>query len=971
MNQTKHILRLSLFLVALLLLMALTPALAQNNVYVGEIQDLGVIEVPDDYYIWKIYDDYTLMNEAGPTEVVFIYGNEGPIVPVLWAQAGTYYFTVTAINIMGCMNLKVGVMYVDPLTSYVTIDGFITDVLCYGEATGSIDLTVLGGTPPYTFLWSNGAETEDIMDLLAGNYSVTVTDMISDSAHATFIIAQPADSLMLTYSVANPVCYGTATGAIDLSVSGGTFPYAFLWSNGSTNEDVDSLFAGIYSVVVIDSAGCFIKDTITISEPEIIIPTIAIFADQNQICSGTPVTFTSMVTNEGDIPFYQWMKNGIKVGTNDSVYIDSTLFNNDTISCKLTSSEICANPPVVYSQPILMTVYPVVSPTISITVDQNPICSGALATFSVAVHNESSDPIYQWMKNGINVGINSPVYTDNTLLNQDVITCKLTSIALCVSPDTVVSDPITMIVTMPVTPTISINAGENPVCAGVPVTFTSTVTNQGLNPVYLWMKNGYSVGTNDSIYIDSTLVSNDVITCLLISSDNCADPVSVTSNAIVMTVSPLMVATISEHTDVLCYGNADGTASVNITGGIPGYSYEWNTSPVQTSPTATNLPTGIYYVTVIDMIGCSATDSVIISGPSMPLSVVATSTDVNCVDANNGTATATVSGGTPGFTYLWDDPLAQTTETAINLTAGTYTVIVTDSNQCTATDTTTISEPVTREPEITITIDHNPVCLRTLIQFTSNVVYPGSNPVYQWTKNGVNVGTNDSVYSDSTLNNNDVINCILTSSEPCAIPATKISEGIRVVVNPSPVAGFSITELNDDIIGNIQLNNLTVGAEFYYWDFGNGQDSEEENPTVSYIQDGDYLIQLVAVSLDNCTDTAWGNYKVTSYGLYIPNAFSPTSSVTPANVFKPVGMNLKLFRIEVYDNWGHLIWESDALDENGVPTEAWDGTFQGNLMPQGTYMWKVNAIFNDNTIWLGSDIGKGKGKTIGTVTLIR
>jgi len=951
--------------------MVLSQAMAQNNVYVGEIQELGVVEVPDDYYIWKIYDDYNLLNEAGPTEVVFIYGNEGPIVPVLWARAGTYYFTVTAMNIMGCINLKVGVMYVDPLISYIIIDGLVTNVLCYGESTGSIDLSVLGGAPPYNFLWSNGAETEDIMDLPVGNYSVTVTDINSDSAHATFVIIQPSGPLALTYTITNAICNGTATGAIDLSVSGGTWPYHFLWSNGKESEDIDSLFAGKYSVIVTDSAGCFLKDTIAISEPDLVVPDIAIFTDQNQICSGTPVKFSSVASNEGENPFYQWMKNDLKVGANDSIYIDSALSNNDIIACRLTSDEVCANPPLVISQPIVMTVYPVVSPTISITVDQNPICSGALATFSVAVHYESANPVYQWMKNGTIVGINSPVYTDNTLMNNDVITCMLTSDAPCADPDTAVSSPITMIVNMPVIPAIAINADQNPVCFGIPVTFSATVSNQGLNPVYLWMKNGYSVGTNDSIYVDSTLVTNDVITCLLISSENCADPVSVTSNAIVMTVSPFMAANISEHTDVLCYGNADGTARVTVTGGTPEYSYVWNTFPVQVTQTATDLPTGVYHVTVTDMLGCSATDSVVISGPYEPLSVVATSTDVNCVDANNGTATATVFGGSPGYAYLWDDPMAQTTETAVNLTAGTYVVVVTDANQCTATDTTVINEPMTREPEITITIDHNPVCIRTLIQFTSNVVFPGPNPVYQWTKNGVNVGANDSVYSDSTLNNNDVINCILTSSEPCAIPATKISEGIRVIVNPSPLADFTIIELNDNIIGNIQLNDLSVRAEYYYWDFGNGQDSEEENPTVSYIQDGNYRIQLVAVSVDNCTDTVWKNYEVTSYGLYIPNAFSPTSSATPANVFKPVGMNLKLFRIEVYDNWGHLMWESDALDENGVPTEAWDGTYQGTLMPQGTYMWKVNAIFNDNKVWQGCDIGKGKGKTIGTVTLIR
>jgi flagellar hook assembly protein FlgD len=85
-----------------------------------------------------------------------------------------------------------------------------------------------------------------------------------------------------------------------------------------------------------------------------------------------------------------------------------------------------------------------------------------------------------------------------------------------------------------------------------------------------------------------------------------------------------------------------------------------------------------------------------------------------------------------------------------------------------------------------------------------------------------------------------------------------------------------------------------------------------------------------------------------------------------------VGVNLKQFQIEVFDGWGHMLWSSVALDAQGRPTESWDGKdSNGVLYPSGTYMWKAKATFIDNTIWEGSDIGKGSAKTIGTVTLIR
>jgi len=120
-----------------------------------------------------------------------------------------------------------------------------------------------------------------------------------------------------------------------------------------------------------------------------------------------------------------------------------------------------------------------------------------------------------------------------------------------------------------------------------------------------------------------------------------------------------------------------------------------------------------------------------------------------------------------------------------------------------------------------------------------------------------------------------------------------------------------------------------------------------------------------------CRDTFYLSYTILFTGLYIPNAFAPDIKGVPGSLFQPAGINLKEYSIEIYNNWGDLLWESAALDELGQPAEAWDGTYHGAPLPQGTYMWKVHAVFRDNTLWTGSDIGKGRSKTIGTVTLIR
>jgi hypothetical protein len=192
-----------------------------------------------------------------------------------------------------------------------------------------------------------------------------------------------------------------------------------------------------------------------------------------------------------------------------------------------------------------------------------------------------------------------------------------------------------------------------------------------------------------------------------------------------------------------------------------------------------------------------------------------------------------------------------------------------------------------------------------------------------------------------------------------------------ITVHPTPVSAFTLIDKYQGKNGIILLNNQSVGAESYYWDFGDGQTSTDQNPVVTYDLDGSYLISLVSTNLFKCSDTTFYKYELIFDGLYVPNAFSPTNPSSSVKLFKPVGVNLKDYHIMVFDNWGHLMWESRKLDVHGSPEEGWDGTFNGVLMPLGVYAWKVDAVFIDGTIWKGADIGKGEYKSIGTVTLLR
>ena len=308
------------------------------------------------------------------------------------------------------------------------------------------------------------------------------------------------------------------------------------------------------------------------------------------------------------------------------------------------------------------------------------------------------------------------------------------------------------------------------------------------------------------------------------------------------------------------------------------------------------------------------------------------------------------------------------------LKSGTYYFTVTAQSQTGCMNLKvgmiTVVDEQNLSPSISITPDKNPICKGTLVTFTAKIINEGKNPVFVWLKNGIHVGHNLPTYADSILVDKDVISCNLISNVKDAGTVTIKSDEIKMVVSFTK-AEFTITENFGYMNGNIIFNNTSTGADTYYWDFGNGQTSTEINPSHTYTKDGTYLILLTAMNKLNCSDTFSYKYEMLFKGLYIPNAFAPGATTTLGSVFQPAGISLKRYKIEVYDNWGHMMWESSALDNNGTPTESWDGTYHGKPMPQGTYLWKVHAVFLDDSTWQGSDNGAGKGSAIGTVLLIR
>ncbi|MFC0776460.1 SprB repeat-containing protein, partial [Terrimonas alba] len=276
---------------------------------------------------------------GGTTPYTYVWSNGAATQDITALAAGTYTVTVTDNN--NC-TATTSVTITQPAAALALTSSKV-DVLCFGNATGSIDLTVSGGTTPYSYVWSNGATTQDITALAAGTYSVTVTDNNNCTATASVTIGQPAAALALTSSKVDVLCFGNATGSIDLTVSGGTTPYTYVWSNGATTQDITALAAGTYSVTVTDNNNCTATASVTIGQPAAALALTSSKVDV--LCFGNATGSIDLTVSGGTTPYsYVW--------SNGATTQDITALAAGTYSVTVTDNNNCtATASVTIGQP--------------------------------------------------------------------------------------------------------------------------------------------------------------------------------------------------------------------------------------------------------------------------------------------------------------------------------------------------------------------------------------------------------------------------------------------------------------------------------------------------------------------------------------------------------------------------------------------------------------------------------------------
>ncbi|MEZ4804776.1 MAG: SprB repeat-containing protein [Bacteroidia bacterium] len=404
----------------------------------------------------------------------------------------------------------------------------LTDVKCKNGNDGAIDITLTGGTTPYTYLWSNSASSKDLSGLVAGTYSVIITDKNACVIRDTSTLTEPTQ-LTLSKISTQVKCKNGNDGAIDISISGGVTPYTYLWSNSATTQDINGLIANTYSVIVTDKNTCTLLDTTVITEPTLLSVSIN---SQNVSCKNG---------NDGLIDL------NVSGGTSPYTY----LWNNSS------SSEDISN-----------------------------LSAGQ---YSVLIIDANGC----FRNDTINI-------TEPSLLLSNITTSDV----LCNGDNTGSID-------------LSVSGGTSPYS-------------------FLWNTSANSEDLANIGIGDYFVIITDANNCILNDTGKINEPSALALNKSIQNVK--------------CKNGNDGEIDITISGGTTPYTYLWNN--LSTSEDLTGLSVGTFNVLITDANNCVYRDTSDVMEPSLLESSI-TINDVLCYGGNDGGIVANGVGGTSPYTYNW------------------------------------------------------------------------------------------------------------------------------------------------------------------------------------------------------------------------------------------------------------------------------------------------------------------------------
>lgn len=570
---------------------------------------------------------------------------------------------------------------------------------CHGNTNGTAIAVVTGGNPGYTYVWSNAAIGDTNFNIAANTYTVTVTDRNSCTATAHGTVSQP-NILTDSISFVNVACFGGSSGSATSIPTGGNGGNSYNWSSSATSATATGLYSGsYYYVTVTDSKLCRVVDSVELSQPSQLLPSIVSY--DSVTCFGGHNGGVT-VTATGGSPSYTYALDGSGTYQASGIFTGlsagaHTVTVKDSHNCDSTLSFTIHQPSAIV---------PVIIYTVPAACFGS--CSGGVkltATGGVGPYSYSIDGL--------------------TYSSIDSFT------GLCAGPYTLyVKDSNSCIATLADTITqpslfrLSVVSITEPSCFGGS-DGQITVNGSGGTPIYLYDINlgaptptGTFSGLSSGIYI---LGGGDSHICL-------------DSLHLILGQPALLAADTLSTVGVSCYGAHNGEISLTVSGGTYPYTYVWTGAPFISDSLATGLDTGTYTAYITDAHGCRDSVTASISQPS-PLQLSVVSTDsVNCHGGNDGGVTVSASGGSPAYQYALDGSSSyQSGSTFSGLSGGTHTITVKDAHNCDTTISFQIYEPALLQPSALYkrNVSCNGLCNGVIALSAS-----GGTPPYSYSNNG-------------------------------------------------------------------------------------------------------------------------------------------------------------------------------------------------------------------------------------------
>ena len=789
---------------------------------------------PDSYYQWKY--------ETSPGIFTAITATNSTISSIQPKKPGRYYVRVVYIN-PGCFAQDTVVVTISNKT---IANSNVTQMTCNGANNGSVNYSLITNTNTahfYQYTWATGGSavtntglgqtSSSYSNLAQGVYTVTVIDTTASITSCkliqTFTI-DPVSSLTLAASGNSVTCFGASTATMSAIASGANGGYTYVWTNGVntySSQNVNGAPSGNYTVTTKDSKGCNTNATLTVIQPTSAV-SIASSSSSSVACFGAS-TGSAIVNATGGTPGYTYSWTSVGSTTNSATGLAAgnyTATVKDANLCTTTQSFVITQPASAVS--------------ISSSNSYSVLCFGA-STGSASLVPAGGTPSYTYSWTSVGSTTNSA-----TGLAAGNYTATVTDANLCITTQSFVIDEPTYLDVV-LTATTQADCGLS--------NGSATVTATGGTPIYTysWTPPSPAISFTTSAATTNSLAAG--ITQLAVADANgCVTPVFITiSNPNAPVITPT-------QTNVLCYGNATGSATVDINAGTAPYTYSWSPSVGSSTNTAYNLTSGNYIISVVDAANCTAGYVFAIMQPTAPLTAnVITTNSILCYGASTGSAAINPTGGTPSYTISWQGNLSTTTS-ASAYAAGNYTYQVTDANSCVTSNSFSISQP-SAALSATAT-QSNVVCYGTSTgSVTINVSGGTSGYSYSWiaTSSTTNTATG-LIAGDYTATVTDGNGCSITQTITISEPAN-----LTVTVSATTQAGCGLANGQATV-------TTTGGTPTYTYSWTNASNSYTTTAaTTSSLSAGNN--QLMVTDANGCST----NTVIT---ITNPNAPVVTTTVT-------------------------------------------------------------------------------------------